>query len=211
VILEKIVELVGRDTLEIFGPSGSGKTMFCIEVMKEALEQGYKVVFIDAERNINEDPQHENLKYYYRPTLDDILNVARNLPKAQLYILDSIGFPVVAAYANASMNERGSMLLKCISLTQFLKIATWKHNALAIVTNQPVSEFGKTLPPEELPPFGDKSKFGYKEIVRTWIVKQTPELTEISIKSWRSRKYGRGKELFKMKISEKGVDIECLI
>jgi hypothetical protein len=103
------------------------------------------------------------------------------------------------------------MLLKCVSLTYYLKLATAKHNAVAIVINQPVSPFGKNTPEDELPPFGDKSIFGYKEIWRTYLEKAGESETICTIKAWRSRKFGRGKLLFSMKISDNGVEIKSLV
>jgi len=210
-ILEKIRQIVGNDTLEIFGPSGSGKTTFALEVVKEALQDGKTVCYIDAERNIAEPPQNEKFLYRYAPDLGSILNLAANLPKADLYVLDSLGFPVVTQFAIADMKKKGDMLLKCVALTYYLKLATAKHGAVAIVINQPVSPFGKNADPDELPPFGDKSIFGYKEIWRTHLEKASSEETVCSIRAWRSRRFGRGKLLFLMKISDNGVEIKSSI
>jgi len=212
-LYEKLVKIVGHDVLQLFGDTGTGKTMFCLELMRETVKAGKKVVFIDSERNLNFDEveKPENLVYYYSPELKDIINTCANLPKADLYILDSMGFPVVTQFAMASMKEKGDMLLKCVTLTHYLKVATWKHKALAVVTNQPVSPFGKTIPEDQLPPFGDKSQFGYKEIWRTTMERTNENETTCSIKAWRSRKFGRGKILFLMKISSKGVEIKPFI
>jgi len=212
-LYEKLLKLVGYDVLQIFGDTGTGKTMFCLELMRETVKNGKKVVFIDSERNLNfdETEKPENLIYYYSPELKDIINTCANLPKADLYILDSMGFPVVTQFAMASMKERGDMLLKCVTLTHYLKVATWRNKALAVVTNQPVSPFGKNIPEDQLPPFGDKSQFGYKEIWRTKLERTNENETTCTIKAWRSRKFGRGKILFLMKINNKGVEIKPFI
>jgi len=210
----KLKQLVGNDTLEIFGPSGSGKTTFALYFAYVAAVNDYKVCYIDSERNLNEDVEElkkHNITYFYAPRLQDIVNYCANLPKADLYVLDSIGFPVLAEYASASMREKGDMLLKCVALTQYLKIATWKNDALAIVTNQPVSEFGKNLTEDQLPPFGDKSKFGYKEIWRTYIVQQNSEKTECAVKAWRSRKFAKGKTLAQITITDQERKVELLV
>lgn len=212
-LYEKLVKIVGHDVLQLFGDTGTGKTFFCIGLMREAVKNGKKVVFIDSERNLNfdETEKPENLTYYYSPELKDIINTCANLPKADLYILDSMGFPVVTQFAMASMKEKGDMLLKCVTLTHYLKVATWRNKALAVVTNQPVSPFGKNIPEDQLPPFGDKSQFGYKEIWRTTMERTNENETTCSIRAWRSRKFGRGKILFLMKISSKGVEIKPFI
>jgi len=211
-LFDKVKSLVGPDTLEVFGPSGSGKTTFALEVARSALEAGKKVVYIDTERNIREDhpvfKYKDSFIYYYYPDLDAVLSVAMNLPKADLYVLDSMGYPVLTRFAMASMNEKGTMLLKAIALSQYLKVATWKNNALAIVTNQPVSEFGKTnVKPEDLPPFGDKSIYAFKCVLRTEIVETNERRTICAIKAYRSRKFGRGKLIAEVRISNDGVNV----
>jgi len=210
-LYDRLVELVGNDTLEIFGPSGSGKTTFALEVVKDALEQDRTVFYIDAERNIVDPPEDEKFIYRYAPDLQSIVNIAANLPKADLYVLDSIGFPVVTQFAIADMKRKGDMLLKCVTLTYYLKLATAKHDALALVINQPVSPFGKNKDEEELPPFGDKSVFGYKEIWRTFLDKTGEKETVCTIKTWRSRRFGRGKLLFRLTITDDGTGIEDFV
>jgi hypothetical protein len=98
-----------------------------------------------------------------------------------------------------------------VTLTHFLKTATWKNKAIAIVTNQPQSAFGKNIGLDERQPFGDKSMYGYKEIWRTYLDKASQEETICTIKAWRSRKFGRGKQLFQIRIGDKGVDVKSLI
>jgi len=104
-LYSRIKEMVGNDTLEVFGPSGSGKTTFAIEVVTDALSQDQTVVYIDAERNIADSPENERLTYRYAPDLQSIVNIAANLPRADLYVLDSIGFPVVTQFALADMKR----------------------------------------------------------------------------------------------------------
>jgi len=208
-LYEKLKEIAGNDVVEIFGPSGSGKTSFCLALAVDAVKSGKSVYFVDAERNVSSVP--EGIKYVYDPTLDGILNYVRYAPRADLLILDSLGFPVVAKYAEASMNERGSMLLKSVTITSYLKIWTWRNNSLAVVTNQPVSSFGKDVPEEELKPFGDKSIYGFKSIWRTYLVKASEEETVCEIRVWRDRKFGRGKKLFNVTISDRGINVESLI
>jgi hypothetical protein len=208
-LYEKLISIVGADTLMIFGPSGSGKSTFAYTVVLDALKLGKKVFFLDAERNLNLEKVPDGMVYHYTPEFSTILGFVRNLPQADLYVLDSLGYPILTYYAEASMDEKGRILLKTVALSQYLKIATYRYKALALVINQPISSFGKTgVPAEELHPFGDKAVFGYKEIWRTSLVGSRENETVCEIRSWRSRKWGRGKLLFKFRIHSKGVDIE---
>lgn len=210
-ILNTIVKIAGYDTIQIFGPSGSGKSTFVNQIALDTIKQGRKVVFIDSERNLTQTDEHENFLYFYSPSLNDIINRIANLPPADLYILDSIGFPVLSQFSLADMKRRGDMLLKCVTLTHYLKVATYKHKAIAIVTNQPQSAFGKGMSLDDLQPFGDKAMYGYKEIWRTYLEKADKDETICSIKAWRSRRFGRGKELFQLRITKDGVELNNLI
>lgn len=207
-ILAKVKEVVGNDLLQIFGPSGSGKSTFAYYIAEEAVELGLKVVYIDTERNL--DIKDSTIEYYYIPDFDDVIEFCRRLPKADLYILDSLGFPAVSKLATVGMKEKGDIFLNCINLTHIFKIATQKNKALAIVINQPVSEFARKESEDDLPPFGEKSIYGYKEIWRTYLIRANVNETLCSIKAWRSRKFGRGKELFRVRISNE-IKIESLI
>lgn len=212
-LFEKVLSIVGADTLEVFGPSGSGKSTFAYAVMSDALSLGRRVFWLDSERNLAEVPQHENLKYIYTPRFDEIMNWARNLPQADLYVLDSLGYPVLTQFAESSMDEKGRMLLKAVSLTQYFKIASYRYKALVIVTNQPVSVFGKPGVSEQdlsLKPFGDKAVYGYKEIWRTNVAEAKEDRTVCEVRAWRSRRFGRGRLLFRITISDK-VSVEPLI
>ena len=207
-LLQKLIDIAGYDTIQVFGPSGSGKTTFVTAIAMEAVKHDRKVVYIDSERNVTQEIDYDNFTYFYSPSLSDIINRAANLPAADLYVLDSIGFPVLSQFSLADMKRRGDMLLKCVTLTHYLKLATFKHKAVAIVTNQPQSAFGKGVGLDELQPFGDKAMYGYKEIWRTYLEKADSDETVCSIRAWRSRKFGRGKELFRLRISNGGVKIE---
>jgi RecA/RadA recombinase len=207
-LYEKLLSIVGPDVLELFGDSGSGKTTFAYAVVLDALKLGKKVFFLDAERNLNLDRVPEGLDYRYTPDYNMILNIARNLPPADLYVLDSLGMSILPMYAEAPMDKRGMMLLKAISLMEYFKLATYRNKALAIVTNEPVSEFGKQMPPEERRPFGDKSIFLVKEVWRTYLIESKESETVCEIRSWRSRRFGRGRLLFRIIITDQGVSVE---
>jgi len=211
-IVRKIYSLVGYDTFMVFGPTGSGKTSFALWLAHEFADSGLKVYYIDSERNLSRVPRHENIEYVYTPVFDELYNYVRNLPKAHLYILDSIGTPVLAAYAESSMYEKGSMLLKMVTMMSYLKIATYRNKAIALVTNQPVSPYGKEkVTEEDLRPVGAKSLYLCKVIWRTRIVSTTPSETLCEITTWRDRRYGRGKKIANIRITDQGVNVKLLV
>ena len=211
-IVRKIYSLVGYDTFMVFGPTGSGKTSFALWLAHEFARSGLKVWYLDSERNLSRAPKHENIEYIYTPVFDEIFNYVRNLPKAHLYIIDSIGIPVLAAYAESSMYEKGSMLLKMVTIAHYLKIATYRNKALALIINQPVSPYGKEkVSEEDLRPLGSKALFLSKEIIRSYIVETSPSKTICELRAWRSRKFGRGKLLFRIEITDQGVNVKPLI
>jgi len=211
-VVKKIYRLVGYDVFQVFGPSGSGKTSFALWLAYEFANSGLKVYFIDTERNLSKPPNHENIAYVYSPVFDEVFNIIRNLPKAHLYIVDSIGIPVLAAYAESSMYERGSMLLKMVTMMSYLKVKTYKNKAIALVTNQPVSPYGKErVSEDDLRPVGSKAIYMTKELIRSYIIETSPTRTVCELRAWRSRKYGRGKVLFRIEISDQGVTVKQLI
>jgi RecA/RadA recombinase len=210
-LYEKLLAFIGFDVVELFGGSGTGKSSFVYAVALDALKLGKKVYFLDAERNLNVDETPAGMTYYYTPDYNMILNYARNLPKADLYVLDSLGMSVLPMYAEAPMDQQGKMLLKAVSLMEYFKLATYRHNALALITNQPVSAFGKTgVAEEDLRPWGDKAIFLVKEVWRTQQVESSEDKTVCEVRAWRSRKFGRGKLLFRLTVSGEGVAVEPL-
>jgi len=209
VILDKVRSVVGNDTLMLFGPSGSGKTTFCLTLVYEAIKSGLKAVYLDTERNLNNPPSELDYKYF--PDLREVYNYVRQMPKANIAVIDSLSTPIITAYSSANMADKGSMLLKAVELSGQLKMWTWRHEALAVVTNQPTSAFGKTnIKEEDLPPRLGSSIYQYKEVWRTAAVVDGDK-TVCLIKAWRSRRYPRGKPLFRMTISDQGVKIEPLV
>ena len=209
-LYERVRELSRNDNIQVFGPSGSGKTTFCVEVAKDAVRQGRKVIYLDAEGNMPDVP--EGVEVIYTPRWDELLNYIRNLPKADLLIIDSIGMPVLSRYAAAGMDEKGKMLLQMVTFAWHAKQWCYLNQAPALITNQPVSSFGKpNTPEEELRPFGDKSLFAFKECWRTKIVESTPHKTVCEVQAWRSRRYGRSKLLFRLTITDSGVEVDDLL
>jgi len=206
-LYEMVLNHVEQDVLEIFGDSGTGKSTFAFMIAYHALKAGKTVWWLDTERNLSSSmvstlQNSENFSYSYTPVFYEVVQRVRNLPKADLYVLDSIGFPALTEFAVVDMNRRGDILLKCIAVMSYLKQACYKNNALAVVTNQPISEFGKNLSEDELRPFGDKAIFATKCVWKTYLVESKPDLTVVEIRAWRDRKYGKGKPLYRMKISD---------
>lgn len=218
--LEKIREIVGNDVLMIFGATGSGKSKIAVELAKEALNNGKKVFFLDSERNLsNRDIKELGNNYRYTPVFNEIKMIIENkLPKADLYILDSIGFPVLVAFSRLSLKQRGDALLTMISILGTLKERCYRENSIAIVTNQPISELSlmgrgeltKEEKDEELKPFGGKTVYSCKEIWRT-DVKKGKDRTIVTLNSWRSREMGYGTTIAEVEISSKGVKFEWKI
>jgi len=208
-ILEKVKSIAGNDTVMIFGPSGSGKTTFCLALAYEAIKNKLKVIYLDTERNLNNPPGE--LDYHYLPDLREVYAYVKAMPKANIAIIDSLSTPIITAYSSANMADKGAMLLKATELSGQLKLWTWRNEALAVVTNQPTSQFGKTnIKEEDLPPRLGSSIYQYKEVWRTTATVESDK-TICLIKAWRSRKYPRGKPLFRMTISDQGVKIEPLV
>ena len=209
-LFERILNHVEYDVLEIFGDSGTGKSTFAFLIAYSALKSGKTVWWLDTERNLSSalvqrlQSFGNSFSYAYTPVFYEVVQRVRNLPKADLYILDSLGFPALTEFSVVDMNRRGDILLKCIAVMSYLKQACYRNNALAVVTNQPVSPFGKgNVSEDSLAPFGDKAIFATKCVWRTYLIETKPEQTVVEVRAWRDRRYGRGKTLYKIKIGEK--------
>ncbi len=204
-LYDKFQKLVGADTLEIFGKSGTGKTTFTMEVAKSYVAKGKKVLYIDTEKNFLKKP--ENIDYEYFSKFEDAYRFIVNLNKKyDLVILDSMGLPILGAFASLNLKERGEILLKSQAISYKFKTYCQANNATVIVLNQPVSDFGKSAY-EVRDPFGDKSIYFYKEVWKTRHSSTGPTLTEIVVETHRSRFKGREAELFRMSITDKGATI----
>jgi len=158
-LLELIQKYVGNDVLQVFGDTGAGKSKFCLETAREAIAAGKKVYYLDTERNLTDEDvaSLSGCTYKYTPILNEIDEIVQKLPAVDVVILDSIGFPVLTKYARLSMKQKGDALLQLIAIFGDLKTWAYINNGVAIVTNQPESEFGKERG-HIYRPFGDKSQ-----------------------------------------------------
>lgn len=208
-ILELIEQYVGNDVLQIFGDTGAGKSKFCLETARQALAAGKKVYYLDTERNLTGDDvaSLSGCQYRYTPVLDEIDDIVQHLPAVDVVILDSIGFPVLTTYARLSLKQKGDALLKLIAIFGDLKTWAYKNNGVAIVTNQPESEFNKEKG-HIFRPFGDKSQFACKEIWKTKIATRSANETNVIVNAFRSRSVGFGTKITMLKITSNGVEVE---
>ena len=207
-LLDLIQKYVGNDVMQVFGDTGTCKSKFALEVAREAIAAGKKVYYLDTERNLTTEDidSLKGCEYKYTPVLDEIDKIVQKLPAVDVVILDSIGFPVLTSYARLSMKQKGDALLKLIAIFGDLKIWAYRNNGVAVVTNQPESEFGKEKG-HIFRPFGDKSQFACKEIWKTEFEHRSPTETEVSIKSFRSRSMGQRTKIASLKITDDGVEV----
>jgi len=211
-MLTEIAERFGRDVIEIFGKSGHGKSKLAAAIALNAIQNGHKVIYLDTERNLSSNVvEAMGSSYKYTPKLSEIEKFVAELPPADLFIMDSIGFPVLTSFAKMKMNQRGDALIKIIAIFGDVKIWCYEHNAVAIIVNQPESEFGKTdTQLKQLRPFGDKSAYAAKNIF--WVEKKMigQGKTESDVVSFRSRDYPDGAKLGVVTITNDGVDLKWL-
>lgn len=235
--LKKLLDLFDSDVFEIFGDTGNGKTIFCQAISEEAVQAGASVVYIDTEKNVGRKAKarlsrlkgYKELKfnstdgiksqlggpgfyYLYTPKLSELSTITRNLPDADLVIIDSLGMPVLVKYSRMKQNEQGHVLQEMIAIKGDLKEWAYRSNGLAIDINQPVSDMNKTPQQikEGLYPFGDKSGFATKSVLRFWKLKDEEGMTLVEGKIHKSRDFGRNTKIIDMKITNDGVEISIL-
>lgn len=214
--------LVEHGVGQIFGDTGTAKTALCRKIAEDAANCGKKVVYWDSEGNMTRQQRalmsdHENITYildrdweHIRSMMDQ--DVHKNAPKLRscdLFVLDSIGVPVLGIYGTMKQNKQGAALQGMQGLLYNLTVWAEKHDAVVIVTNQPVSEMNKTK--EQIAdrhPFGDKAMFFTKEILRLTGGERNEYKTVCHLTAWRSRSAGRGKMIATVTVSDRGTEIE---
>lgn len=220
-LFDWIEELVEFGVGQIFGDTGTAKTAFCRELAEQAAEEGKRVVYWDSEGNMTRKQraamtEHKNITYILDRDWDHIKNMLSSdlskgspkLGKCDIFILDSIGVPVLGIYGTLKQNEKGNALQAMQGLLYQLTKFAEKNDAVVLVTNQPVSEMNKTeLESADRRPFGDKAMFFTKEILKIVPGERTEYKTVCHILAWRSRSAGRGKMLCTVAVSDKGVEV----
>lgn len=211
-LLDILYDLIEDDLLQIFGHTGTGKTSIAMKAAIEGREAKKSVLYVDTEHNITKNQaaaiKKLGIKYEYIPKFDNLYNYVKKIPKYDLVIIDSLGLPVLAMFADANMKEKGTALQKMIAMSAFLKNYANDNHALVIVLNQPESDMNKD-PNTERKPFGDKSSYCYKEIISSKFAKggRTEQKTTIVVKAFRSRSCGMGTKLFTVEITDNGVKV----
>jgi RecA/RadA recombinase len=211
-LLDILYELIEDDLLQIFGHTGTGKTSIAMKAAFEGRERKKSVIYLDTEHNITKnqvkDIKKLGIVYEYIPKFDNLYTFIKKLSKYDIVIVDSLGLPVLAMFADANMKEKGVALQKMIAISAFLKNYANENHALVIVLNQPESDMNKD-PLTERKPFGDKSAYCYKEIISSKFAKggRTENKTTIVVKAFRSRSCGMGTKLFTVEITGAGIKV----
>lgn len=218
-LYESIKQIVGSDLLMLFGDTGSGKSKIVYAVAREMKGAGRKVVFLDTERNLSsKEVAALGDAYSYTPVFEEIKGRIAKMPPADLVILDSIGLPILIHYSRMNLRDRLHAFLDMAAALGDLKDWTYRHNALAIVTNQPVSEFMSDDERKRITrvwgngdarePFGGKSKFVAKEIWRTQRISGTLNATRIIMSAFRSRELASGVIIAEGVINNEGLRLD---
>lgn len=236
-ILDTLLDIFDADVLEIYGDTGVGKTVFCMTAAEQAARARKTVIYIDTEKNVGRRtkerlksiPGYRELKvgpngirdmvkgpgfyYVYTPILAELTKLTQNMPDADLVIIDSLGMPVLVKWSRMGQNQQGHALQEMIAIKGDLKEWAYRSNGLAIDTNQPVSEMNKSKQDiaDGLPPFGDKSGFATKSVMRFIKASETPDKTEVRGVVRKTRDSGKGTPILNMTITSKGPDVRFCI
>ena len=214
---DRLLELVGSDLIEIFGDYGTGKSRLVGHIALEAQESGKKVLFLDDENSLPRSITSKLNYQYVGIDLDNIIPIVSGLKDHyDLVCLDSIGFPVLVKYFELNLRERLTALGKMILLRGYLKDYAIQNKGLAIVTNQPVSEFSyseysahPTPKNQPLEPFGGKGAFISKLLLRTDPI-QRGETTKIAVKTYKARDLPFDKQIAEFTITDGKTDLRWL-
>lgn len=215
--LTRIFDVKG-DLIEIFGKSGSCKSKFMEEVARSALRLGLKVVYLDSERNLSRGFINElGQSYIYNPKFDDLKKITSSLPKADVLLFDSVGLPALTKVArmgrNAGANEKGGVYLDMEAMYGYIKDWCFDNQAIAIISNQPKSEFAKTEEQKaRLEPFGDKCRYLVKHVLRMVKMKSPGDgITHVDILSHRARDFADDQVLGSIAVSNEGTRVKFVV
>ena len=199
--LKEIKNWVKNNVLLLFGEKGSGKTTICLLISKAC-----KTIFVDTEGGVDPDEIPENTKYYECPKLDDMIRLIDDLAKKpkeyDAIIVDSIGMLIYPSLAGKSLKERSEIFLKRGQVMFALRVLARQHGKLVVLTTQPdyFASGGESLE-------GAKYLHLAKEIWKCKRVFSNPSRTVIEVETWRSKKAGMGKKLFRIVITDRGVEV----
>lgn len=212
-IMKYIVE---NDTGLIYGDTGTGKSHICLGIIREAVKLGKKVAVLDTEGNYSANVKkwlEEHTTYAYTTNFKKVLEWAEDLkPGFDLIVLDSLGAPVLGAFALASLKERGEMLLRSEAIAYLLKTYAQENDCMVLVTTQPVSEMGKQRNfktgelLKDLEPAGGKTNFFWKEILRTEKTSTGTLKSTFELMVHRSRHMATGHKLATISLSNTGLE-----
>lgn len=215
--LKRIFDVEG-DLIEIFGKSGSCKSKFMEEVARSAMRMGLRVIYLDSERNLSRGFINELGKsYIYNPKFDELKNITSHLSPADVLLFDSVGLPALTKVArmgrSAGQNEKGGVYLDMEAMYGYIKDWCFDNKAVAIVSNQPKSEFAKTEEQKaRLEPFGDKCRYLVKHVLRM-VKKKSPGggVTHADIISHRTRDFADDDVLGSIRVSNVGTKVEFVV
>lgn len=218
-LYQSISKIVGSDLLMLFGDTGSGKSKIAYAVARETKEAGGKVIFLDTERNLSaREVAALGDAYAYTPVFEEIKGRIAKLAPADLAVLDSVGLPILIHYSRMNLRDRLHAFLDMATMLGDLKDWTYRHNGLAIVTNQPVSEFMAEEERKRVSriwgngdarePFGGKAKHVAKEIWRTQRISGNQESTRIVVSAFRSRELASGVIVAEGVINNEGLKLD---
>lgn len=216
-IYDQIIDLYGPDLIEVFGESGNLKSKGFVALAMDAVKHGKKVLYLDTENNLSPAEKKAfavaGVQYKYTPVMTQIGDIImKTIPntKADLVIIDSVGMPILRKFATLNAKQRGDALLELIAWLGSLKEWSFNNNGIALVSNQPASEFGKTNPNERGDnrfPFGDKGNFIPGHIL---LAKKDIDGEKKSSGHWlafRSRCHGKMAKAFKIEVDNNGPTI----
>lgn len=214
-LLDVFTPICKNDLMQIFGNTGTGKTSICTKLALDARGKGKTVLYIDTEHNINDDQiaamQKAGIKYEYIKKFQKLCEYIKGLPSLQKYgvvIIDSIGAPALAAFCKSDMRGKGTILQNLISASDNLKDYATDNNSLVVAINQPESSMNKG---EDaiLEPFGEKSRYYYKEILKTNYARNGRKTgkTTLVLRAHRSRCMGIDTDICTMEITSNGMKV----
>lgn len=211
-LMDVLTKICKNDLMQVFGNTGTGKTSLCTQLALDAIKKGKSVLYVDTEHNINDDQvasmKKAGVKYEYIKKFPKLCDEVKKLPKYGVVIIDSAGAPALAAYCKSNLGGQGNILKSFIAMSSDLKDYATEYDSLVVVINQPESSMNKG-DDDILEPFGEKSRYYYKEILKTDYVKRgrTTEQTSLVLRAHRSRSMGINTHICTMEISDNGVKV----